>query len=226
MFVKSSFSISEATFLVAIRKSSLECNEPTGGMYEKTSCTDAGTELDGWWCRDGARCPSQNEQDWNLPCAWNNLLQPNQALHSLQVAARLFEGWWKDAKEMKKLLLISFILLSISNVFASSKWVFATQTTSNDVIFVDVKSFKKSGNSVTFWFMLNYGSRTSDGVLSSKNQATVNCKTSEMINRYISLYDDNYNKGEIILQGNPDDKWAPIALDSLNWGVYKLVCNK
>ena len=73
-------------------------------MHEKTSWVDAVIELDGFKrcvCTVGA---SQDEQDWNLSCAWIHLLQPNQALVSIQVAARLFEGWWKDAKEMKKYL--------------------------------------------------------------------------------------------------------------------------
>ena len=65
---------------------------------------------------DGSVSASQDEQDWNLPCAWNHLLQPNQALRSLQVSARLFEGWWKDAKEMKKFLYKNYKVV-ISAIF-------------------------------------------------------------------------------------------------------------
>jgi hypothetical protein len=98
-------------------------------MYEKTSCAVAGTELDGFKPCVGTVSASQDEQDWNLPCAWNHLLQPNQALRSLQVAARLFEGWWKDAKEMmfilknRKIVVSVFLIACVFNnqVFAQVK---------------------------------------------------------------------------------------------------------
>jgi hypothetical protein len=59
-----------------------------------------------------------------LPCSWNHLLQPNQALRSLQVAARLSEGWWKDAKEMmfllknRKIVVSAFLIANLLSIQA------------------------------------------------------------------------------------------------------------
>jgi hypothetical protein len=55
-----------------------------------------------------------------LSCAWNYLLQPNQALRSIQVPTRLFEGWWKDAKEMKNTLILVVLCFSIFGVRSQS----------------------------------------------------------------------------------------------------------
>jgi hypothetical protein len=93
-------------------------------MHEKTCCIRAVVELDGFKCCVGTVSASQDEQDWNLSCAWNYLLQPDKALLSLQVAARLFEGWWKDAKEMmfslknRKIVVSTFLIANLFNIQA------------------------------------------------------------------------------------------------------------
>jgi hypothetical protein len=193
-------------------------------MYEKTSCAGPGTELDGFKCCDGTVCASQDEQDWYLPCAWNHLLQPNQALRSLQVAARLFEGWWKDAKEMKKLLLLGFFLLSASSTFANNKWSFVFQDSFNNQFFIDINSLKKSGDSVTFWRRVNFYERGPDGGLSSKMQSTINCRARDWVNRHVMIYDDLNNNGLLVSELRPDSKWTSITPGSIIWEHYHIVC--
>jgi len=127
---------------------------------------------------------------------------------------------------MKKLLLICFFVLSISNSFAISKWEFATKGVNNDVIYVDMNSFQRSGDSITFWMMSNYDKRTEYGDLSTKSQITINCRTRERIYRYMMFYDDTNNNGRLTSQSNPVDAWTPIAPETMMWSVYMLVCKR
>jgi hypothetical protein len=74
--------------------------------------------------------------------------------------------------------------------------------------------------------MVNFASRTNLGALSSKTQVTINCLTSDRIVRYVMFYDDTYNNGKLIAEGDPEDKWKPIAPNSMSWGVFEIICNK
>jgi hypothetical protein len=125
-------------------------------------------------------------------------------------------------------ILITFMLVLVSVTSnASSKWILIDKS-ANATFFVDLNSLQKSGDSVTFWRRANYSQRDQYGNLSSKNQITINCRTRERISRYFMTYDDINNEGKLTnsFAVGTDEKWEPIAPDSINWGFFEVVCKK
>ena len=127
---------------------------------------------------------------------------------------------------MKRLLLFSVIILSAFNIHASTQWVFVDSNSDNDLFFIDANSIQKNGDSYTFWTKVNNGKRDSRGNLSSKSQSTFNCRTREGTYRYIMVYDDTDNNGKLTNSFKAKDDWYPIPPGTVDWTIYKYVCNK
>jgi hypothetical protein len=126
---------------------------------------------------------------------------------------------------MIKVFFTFAFLLSSAAAIASSNWIVIGKA--NDVTFsIDTNSQQKSGDSVTFWTMRNYAQRRNDGMLSTRDQLTINCRTRDSTFKYMQTFDDNNNNGKIISTYQADAKWQPIAPDSIMWSYYEFVCKK
>jgi hypothetical protein len=126
---------------------------------------------------------------------------------------------------MKKILLAMMMIPLVAN---ASKWVLISNTADGGNISIDAESIRRSGDSVTYWTKSNYASRTESGVLSTKANKTINCRTGELIYRYYIFYDDLNNNGKM-LQSFPESssaKWEPIPPDTINELQMKYVCRK
>ena len=127
---------------------------------------------------------------------------------------------------MKRILLSSVIILSSFNIFADSQWVLIGVSKSNEVYFIDADSIQKNGDSSTHWIKNNYPKRDKFGDLSSKYQETINCRTRERTFRYLIFNDNVDNTGKITHSVNVKAEWEPIPPETVNWAIYKYVCNK
>jgi hypothetical protein len=124
---------------------------------------------------------------------------------------------------MNKILIIIAFLIA-SNVYANSNWQRVGESATGNVFFVDHNSFQKSGDSITFWGIINYKNRDQYGNLSSKIQQTINCRTRETIDRFLMIYDDINAKGKLTSSFEAKDKWTPIPPDTVNWYIFLHVC--
>ena len=124
---------------------------------------------------------------------------------------------------MRVILILPILLLAISAA-ANSKWEFVGRNDINDIFYIDSNSYQKSGDSITYWAIRNYGERDKWGDLSSKNQYTINCRTREVITRYLITYDDRDSNGKITDSFASKSSWSPIAPDTINWSIMKHVC--
>ena len=124
---------------------------------------------------------------------------------------------------MNKILII-FVFFIVSNVYANSNWQRIGESATGDVFFVDRNSYQKSGDSITFWGIINYTNRDQYGNLSSKIQQTINCRTRETIDRFLMIYDDINAKGKLTSSFEAKDKWTPIPPDTVNWSIFLHVC--
>lgn len=124
---------------------------------------------------------------------------------------------------MKKLLILPILLFSLSS-FASSKWDFVTANMDGDMYYIDVNSYQKSGDLITYWRFRNYGGRDEVGDLSSKSQYTINCRKREIIGRYLITYDDLNNNGKITASFALKNSWMPIPPDTIFWEFMKYIC--
>lgn len=125
---------------------------------------------------------------------------------------------------MKKLIFILFLLCPILSNAAN--WVDVGNSSGGASFFVDRESINRSGDSLTFWGITNYPSRSTYGDLSSKTQRTINCRSREIIYRYYMFYDDLNAKGKLTKSYPADnsEKWEPIAPDTMNDVLLKVVC--
>jgi len=130
----------------------------------------------------------------------------------------------KELRRMKTFLFVVMSVIVSVNAYANSNWVFVTTSQDGAVFFIDSNSMQKSGNSITFWKMINYVQRDKYGDLSAKIQSTINCKSREDIMRYSLYYDDINNTGKLTSSGDVKDSWKPIAPDSVNWAQFQFVC--
>lgn len=124
---------------------------------------------------------------------------------------------------MKNIVAISLLSFAMS-AYANSNWELVAVSSDNDKNYVDKNSYQKSGDSITFWKRTNYGKRDEFGDLSSKMQLTINCRTREIIIRYLMNYDDWDNSGKITYNKVAKDSWSPIPPDTVNWALLKYVC--
>ena len=125
---------------------------------------------------------------------------------------------------MKTFLLVVMSVIVSVNAYANSNWVYLTTSNDDNVFFIDNNSIQKSGDSKTYWRRDNFGKRDEQGDLSAKGQITINCRTREIILRYIMKYDDINNNGKLTRSFTPKDTWTPIAPDSVNWSFLEYVC--
>lgn len=123
------------------------------------------------------------------------------------------------------LTFISFFIFT--NAFAKSNWQFVTSNDEQRMYFVDLSSMQRSGDSVTFWSRENFAERDEYGNLSLKVQVTFNCRTREQIARFYMAYDDLNNNGKLTYSFDaPNQKWRPIAPETVNWQILKVVCKR
>ena len=123
-----------------------------------------------------------------------------------------------------KFLFTLFAYILCINAYANTNWIYFTTSSNDSVFFIEINSIQKSGDSMTYWYRRNFPKRNASGDLSSKVQSTINCRTREIINRYIMTYDDINNNGKLTHSFNPNELWEPIAPDTINWEFFKYVC--
>ena len=125
---------------------------------------------------------------------------------------------------MKTFLLVVISVFVSVNAYANSNWVYINTSQSDNVFFIDKNSMQKSGDSITFWTLTNFGTRDRNGDLSAKTQHTINCRTREMIDRYLMTYDDINNTGKMTSNFDPKDSWGPIPPGTIFWRHLEYVC--
>lgn len=127
---------------------------------------------------------------------------------------------------MKKFVFICGIIFS-AYAFASSQWIIVGENNDRDIFYIDMNSLQRSGDSVTFWTKVNFGKRDEQGDLSDKSQRTINCRTREVILRWLMTYDDINNMGKNTASFEPKrSSWRPIPPDSMSSRIYEVVCRR
>jgi len=128
----------------------------------------------------------------------------------------------------KKILALAFSLFIVTMPTYAANWISVGIGARGDEFFVDKSSLQRDGDSVTYWYRTNYKERTAQQVLSTKLQATINCRRREKIERFFIAYDDIDNRGHLIdsFDTKSRSKWEPIPPESMYWRMMQLVCRK
>jgi hypothetical protein len=123
----------------------------------------------------------------------------------------------------KNLFFISLLLFGL-NVNAEANWILIGKNTGGDQFFLDKNSIERNGDVVTFYRRQNFAQKTEKGDMSSKTQASVNCRTREQLALTIMLFDKANNLGKETRKFTFDDTWKPIASGAVSWYFLQYVC--
>ena len=117
------------------------------------------------------------------------------------------------------------MLFTVTHQSHAAEWKSVGVDTQGNSHLIHMGLLQRSGDSVTFWKMVNFGTRDADGVLSSKSQWTVNCARREHTLRYVMHYDDTNNQGMLIWSGAPPKTtWKPVAPETVADESLRMVC--
>lgn len=125
---------------------------------------------------------------------------------------------------MKK-LKVAILLWSFAVASDAAEWILIGENVDQDRVFLDMASIQRNGDSVTYWTKTNFSQRRRTGALSTMEQATMNCRRREVIDRYLILFDDVDHGGRQIASGEPRSAWKPIAPDTVRWAEMEFICN-
>jgi hypothetical protein len=127
--------------------------------------------------------------------------------------------------KMNIIIILALQFFMVTTVNANSNWLYIGESIDGSNFYIEQNSMQRSGDSLTFWLRLNYAQRETNGNYSSKVQYTINCRTSEMIMRYLMFYDDLNNFGKLTASFSAiNAKWKPIAPDSMDSVMLRSVC--
>jgi len=113
-----------------------------------------------------------------------------------------------------------------------AEWKYLTESNYGGLessYWVDKDSIKKNGNKRKFWGVTNYIPSNSFGALSNRYLNEFDCKEEQ--NRFLafSAHSEHFAKGTILQidEINPKDSpWKPVAPNTVNSEIMKIVCSK
>ena len=130
---------------------------------------------------------------------------------------------------MKKLLLVSLMLLTGS---AWAEWKYVTEQTYGGqemVYMVDPDTIKKNGNIRKAWGLTVFMNREESGALSNRWQQEFDCKEEQRRFLAFSLHSDRFAKGTVLhIQdiNQKDAPWKAVAPNTIDSEILKYVCSK
>ena len=129
---------------------------------------------------------------------------------------------------MKKLLLISALVLISTNVMA--EWSEIGKTDGYK-IYVDLTTIRKVGERVKMWVLVDYSTAQIVGnirpFLSRKDQSEYDCKEELWRKHAAIIFPENMGKGEVIISnGSVNGEWEAVSPSSGDKLLWNVACNK
>jgi hypothetical protein len=134
------------------------------------------------------------------------------------------KGRWTNAKEMRWILFLGFLLSFSAH---AQDWYKVASSEQGDSYFIDLKSIIRVGSIVSYWSKGNYGEPTRYGDMSSLGSNRVNCSTIESIIGLTYFYSESDNNGERTSMIFPKNQnWQPIVPGTINASLFRFVCKR
>ena len=124
---------------------------------------------------------------------------------------------------MVKYLLPILLFLS-PNVWA--EWVYIAKTENGDSVSIDKNTIRMDGVRRTFWTMTNYSKLDNTGSQSTRNKYEIDCQKETINLLYITAFSKPMLSGEVLVNGAPTPKAAPIAPGTVVNKFQEIVCVK
>ena len=128
---------------------------------------------------------------------------------------------------MKKILLLSSFLFILS---CGENYVFVGRDSkTNDNMYVDKNSIKKTGEVVSTWAVINFNKSVSDKkgkINSGKFKFLIDCSKGKFKIVELYTYSEDMGKGTLITNEEipKDNDWENIYRDGFGYDVIKYVC--
>ena len=128
---------------------------------------------------------------------------------------------------MKKILLLSSFLFILS---CGENYVFVGRDSkTNDNLYVDKNSIKKTGEVVSMWAVVNFNESRSDKkgkINSSKAKLLIDCSKGKFKIMELYTYSEDMGKGTLITNEEipKDNDWENIYRDGFGYDTFKYVC--
>jgi hypothetical protein len=128
---------------------------------------------------------------------------------------------------MKKILLLSSFLFILS---CGENYVFVGRDSkTNDNLYVDKNSIKKTGEVVSTWAVINFNKSISDKkgkINSGKFKFLIDCSKGKFKIVELYTYSEDMGKGTLITNEEipKDNDWENIYRDGFGYDVIKYVC--
>lgn len=131
---------------------------------------------------------------------------------------------------MTRLLLIALTLLVLSSSPACAEWVLVSgDDEAGLTVYVDSDTIRRKGNLVTMWGLIDYKTMqiiAGDSLLSIRRQNEYDC--AEVRTRMLAFtwFSGNMGSGQAVHSDSDEDKWKPVARDSVAEALWKIACDK
>lgn len=124
---------------------------------------------------------------------------------------------------MKKLLIVSFMILFSSSAFSDFNWKLMGETKNGDKYYIDMSSIEKDNNKRLYIRLRDYGKTDEHGENSSLIFIETNCANKE--SRFLKdvYFKDNMGMGEYITLDQKSD-WMIFKSGSLGDKFNRFVC--
>jgi hypothetical protein len=125
-------------------------------------------------------------------------------------------------------LLIMLLVLRSGPVYA--EWVLVSgDDEAGLTVYVDPDTIRRKGNLVTMWGLIDYKTIqiiAGDSLLSIQRQNEYDC--AEVRTRMLAFtwFSGNMGSGQVVHSDSDEDKWKPVAPDSVAEALRKIGCGK
>ena len=129
---------------------------------------------------------------------------------------------------MKRLLLITFLVLSSSPVYA--EWVAVSSNAQTGMsVYVDPVTSHRKGNLIKLWHLLDFETIETvagDSYLSSKTLYEYDCAGERMRQLGFTWFSGNMGNGKAVASNSHEGKWTPVGPGKVAQVLWKLTCGK
>ena len=126
---------------------------------------------------------------------------------------------------MKKLLIVSLIILFSSSAFSDFNWKLMDETKNGDRYYIDMSSIEKDNNKRLYIRLRDYGKTDDYGENSSLIFIETNCENMESRLLKDVYFKDNMGMGEYITLDKKSD-WMIFKSGSIGDKFNKFVCEQ
>lgn len=129
---------------------------------------------------------------------------------------------------MKRLLLITLLVLSSGPAYAEWRWAGANNQVGL-TIYVDPDTISRDGDLVKLWQLYDYKTIQtvgSDSFLSSKAQRQFDCVKQRTRLLAFTHFTGNMGSGIRVVSDLDESEWRPVASGSVGHALWKVACGK